>query len=568
MARFVIPFLAPLLARATRDVVAQLNLPALVLSRGAVVMYANERLHDALGVDARCVGQSFFSISDGAFDTAAVRALLEEVDRDGAVHSRTVDRPFRGVGRKVLNLDLVPIRGGFFDTGMTVVTMQDDTARVVLEDEIARRAGREVAMASRLARLRVLDSPAATARQVVEQMAMVPGCDFLVVGLFDHARQFVPLALKVPPRSPLGVDRPVPPERSAYLHGRALRGPWVERWESRPEDGQYAEQMAATGIRAAAYAPIHGRSGLIGLLGMGTSVAAVADEIDEVAPVAISFGAIAGALLGPGHERHHDETLVRNEIAFVIANRAFEPVFQPIVNLVGGETVGYEALTRFADGRSPAARFAEAASHGVGTALELACLAAAFGAAVDLPRGRWLSVNASPTLISTESAALARLLGSTRRSLVVEVTEGAAIDDYATLRRRLDAFGRRIRVAVDDAGNGYAGLRRLLELRADIVKLDGALIAGIDRDPARQALIAGMAHFATKTGAELLAEGIERAAEAASLRELGVPLGQGFLFGRPAPSTAVSLVTPAVAPPTRANGRRPRVRPFGHPART
>jgi EAL domain-containing protein (putative c-di-GMP-specific phosphodiesterase class I) len=93
-------------------------------------------------------------------------------------------------------------------------------------------------------------------------------------------------------------------------------------------------------------------------------------------------------------------------------------------------------------------------------------------------------------------------------------------------------------MAVDDAGAGFSSFRHILELRPAFVKLDRSLVAGIDADPVRQALIAGMCHFATSAGCRLVAEGIETEAELATLIELEVPLGQGYLLGYPAPADA------------------------------
>jgi EAL domain-containing protein (putative c-di-GMP-specific phosphodiesterase class I) len=104
---------------------------------------------------------------------------------------------------------------------------------------------------------------------------------------------------------------------------------------------------------------------------------------------------------------------------------------------------------------------------------------------------------------------------------------------YAALRGVLAEFGDHVRIAVDDAGAGFAGLQHILEIGPDLVKLDLALVRGVDADPARRALIGGMVAFARDTGATLLAEGVETPAEAATLRELGVSLGQGYLYGRP-----------------------------------
>jgi PAS domain S-box-containing protein len=121
------------------------------------------------------------------------------------------------------------------------------------------------------------------------------------------------------------------------------------------------------------------------------------------------------------------------------------------------------------------------------------------------------------------------------RSIVLEITEHEAIDDYVSLRRRIDEIGIPLRLAVDDAGAGYASLRHILELRPDIVKLDRSLVVDIDGDPVRQGLVAGLRHFASIARARVVAEGIETQAEFAVLVDLGIELGQGYLLGRPGP---------------------------------
>ena len=128
---------------------------------------------------------------------------------------------------------------------------------------------------------------------------------------------------------------------------------------------------------------------------------------------------------------------------------------------------------------------------------------------------------------------LADLLSTCDRDIVLEVTEHTAIEDYHSFRNAVDALGPKVRLAVDDAGAGFASLRHILELRPAFVKLDRGLIEGIDVDEARRALVAGMQHFANGTQCRLVAEGIETVFERASLRDLGVALGQGYVLGRP-----------------------------------
>jgi hypothetical protein len=100
-------------------------------------------------------------------------------------------------------------------------------------------------------------------------------------------------------------------------------------------------------------------------------------------------------------------------------------------------------------------------------------------------------------------------------------------------------------IAIDDAGAGHAGLQQILELRPSILKLDRSLVEGVDRDPAKAALIESIGGFANRIDAWVLAEGIETLGEAVMLRQLDVPLVQGYLFGRPAPPWVG--VEPAIA---------------------
>ena len=215
----------------------------------------------------------------------------------------------------------------------------------------------------------------------------------------------------------------------------------------------------------------------------------------------------------------------------VIDASAFTPYFQPIVDLWDGSVVGHEALTRFTDGRPPNLVFGVAARAGLGIELETACLHASLAASQHLPPSGYLSLNASPELVL--SGGLAEILDGVVRPVVLEITEHVEIDDYAGLRRELKALGSSVRLAVDDAGAGYASFRHILELAPDFVKIDLDLVRGVDAEPARQALIAGMTYFAVKRKLRLIAEGIETRKELDALQALAVPYGQGYLLGRP-----------------------------------
>ncbi|HWB73001.1 MAG TPA: EAL domain-containing protein [Egibacteraceae bacterium] len=243
--------------------------------------------------------------------------------------------------------------------------------------------------------------------------------------------------------------------------------------------------------------------------------------------------------------REQQERVRRVERALEPA--AFAMVFQPVVDLRHGQVVGVEALARFRPDpqRSPALWFAEAAKVGRQAELEVAAVRAAWSHLEEIPDGLYLSVNASPqTLLTQAFQQLFHRPGAER--LMVELTEHAAVDDYQALGDALLRLrSRGARLAVDDAGAGYASLRHILRLDPDVVKLDVSLTRGIDRDGRRRALACALIPFAEQIGATMTAEGIETQQELDALRELGVSYGQGFFLGAPAPVPLLGWSAPA-----------------------
>ncbi|HEV2361921.1 MAG TPA: EAL domain-containing protein, partial [Acidimicrobiales bacterium] len=249
---------------------------------------------------------------------------------------------------------------------------------------------------------------------------------------------------------------------------------------------------------------------------------------------AIDVAGITSLLLSPILEREAIMSDGRLALQAVIDSEMFTTVFQPIVDITERRTVGFEALTRFTDGVTPDRRLSEAAAVGMSHDLEEAMARCAIKAAKDLPHGTWLAMNASPEF-AMDGDRLARVVESSPVPVVVELTEHAVVDDYEALRQALARLPKGTRIAVDDAGAGYASLSHVLQLRPVFVKLDRAWVAGIERDFARQALVGALGSFADGIGCDLVAEGIETDAELVTLGELAVRLGQGYLLGRPAP---------------------------------
>ena len=411
-----------------------------------------------------------------------------------------------------------------------VQTDRDVTRERELEGALEREARERETIEAALSRIDPEGTPEAIAGSACAVIVGLEGIDSAwAIGLgADHSQILAEVGLV---GRVLTAGNSVPDARAAYLRERAAAGPWAEAWRARPEDGTYGETISATGLHTAVYAPLRGAHGVVGLIGFGAHDPANAERIVERLPALTTFGSIVGSLIAPGLETRHREADVRATIAATIAAGAFAPFFQPIADLHSGAVVGYEALSRFTDGTPPDVMFGLADRAGIGLELETATLAAALDAAVVLPATAYLSLNVSPALIV--SGDLAPLLAGSERPIALEITEHVLVEDYAELRAALTALGPHVRLAVDDAGAGYASLRHILELAPNYVKLDIGLVRGIDKDPARQALIAGMTYFAVKRKVRLVAEGIETTAELKMLRELAIPYGQGYVLGRP-----------------------------------
>ncbi|RFU21359.1 EAL domain-containing protein [Geodermatophilus marinus] len=214
-------------------------------------------------------------------------------------------------------------------------------------------------------------------------------------------------------------------------------------------------------------------------------------------------------------------------------------VFQPVVDLAGARVAGYEALSRFPGTAGPDVWFAAAADLGLAAELEALAIAKALAAVPRLPEDTFLTVNVSPHLLGSGPVQDALDRRRDLSCVVIELTEHAPAGDLDLVRCLSDQLrARGALVALDDAGAGYAGLQAMTVLRPQLVKLDRALVSGVDTDPVRSALAELVGEFAGRIDAWLLAEGVETAGELATFARLGVPLAQGWLLGRPAPGFA------------------------------
>jgi len=260
---------------------------------------------------------------------------------------------------------------------------------------------------------------------------------------------------------------------------------------------------------------------------------------------------------------------VSTPIDQVLAADAVVSVFQPIVDLDTGAVVAYEALARGPQGplATPDQLFAAARAEGKLAELDEACRAAAFRGAVHLGLLDPLTVfvNVEPEVLDTAPVddLLALADGAPRQlRIVLEITERALATRPAELLRtveRVRALGWG--VALDDVGADAASLAFMPLLRPDVVKLDLRLVQ--DRpSPVIAEIMNAVNDYAERTGALVLAEGIETPQHLTIARALGASLGQGWLFGRPAAGPATQYPVEALRLPEPPPSREASPSPF------
>lgn len=239
---------------------------------------------------------------------------------------------------------------------------------------------------------------------------------------------------------------------------------------------------------------------------------------------------------GDDEMRHHLLSILRKKLLFAI--------FQPIIGMDNGEMLGYEGLIRGPSDsplHSPVKLFEAAARFGLTDEVESLSrltVVAAF-AAKSLP-GK-LFMNTSPECLlkphpdERNTLALLQEIGLSPERIIIELTESSPIYDYRRLREAAVYYQRQgFKIAIDDLGEGFSGLRLWSELRPDFVKIDQHFIQGINQDPIKLQFVKSIQQIAENSASQIIAEGIETRAEFAVVRDLGIAYGQGYFIARPA----------------------------------
>lgn len=236
----------------------------------------------------------------------------------------------------------------------------------------------------------------------------------------------------------------------------------------------------------------------------------------------------------------------KEELLSIIEEGRIHPVFQPIVSLRDGQILGYEALSRI-DGKTKIQDMEEffqlGVHYGKTWEIEKLCRKKILQTYAQFPETQKtgkLFINVNPLVMQDEkfkqnyTKKQLEKRGIASEKIVIEVTERNTIDNLQEFQDTMNHYQQEgYEIAIDDVGSCYSGLNVIANTKPRYIKIDMALVRGIDKDPMRQALLKGLVEMANHTSFELIAEGIETEDELELLMKLGIDYGQGYLLERP-----------------------------------
>ncbi|WP_289303022.1 sensor domain-containing phosphodiesterase [Methylophaga sp. UBA3996] len=248
------------------------------------------------------------------------------------------------------------------------------------------------------------------------------------------------------------------------------------------------------------------------------------------------FADIAARHIDKQLHKNQEDNQIKKRITEVLNNHEVKTVFQPVFHVDQQKVIGYECLSRFTSTPylTPDIWFQQAESVGLGEELEIMAIEAAIDKMSAFSNDTSFSLNISPEYVINGAVERALTQHILDKKIVLEVTEHAQITDYRAFRNAVESLRNQgVRLAIDDVGAGYSNFQHILELGADIIKLDISLIRNIDTDTSRKALTAALIAYAKETACEVLAEGVETQEEFHELVRLGINKIQGYFISQP-----------------------------------
>ena len=234
---------------------------------------------------------------------------------------------------------------------------------------------------------------------------------------------------------------------------------------------------------------------------------------------------------------------IANRLCDILDNRRLSAVFQPIIDMKTAEIIGHEGLIRGpADSplHAPMKLFNTARQYGMVAELEYLARREVLQSFFNLNGTGKVFLNISPDVFMSKDSRVGETLkyieeiGLIPQQVVIELTENSPTTDYQLLREATHYYrAMGFEIAIDDLGEGFSGLRMWSELRPDYVKIDQHFIQGINNDPLKLQFVRSIQEIANKSGARIIAEGIESEQELLTIRDVGIAFGQGYHITRP-----------------------------------
>lgn len=232
-----------------------------------------------------------------------------------------------------------------------------------------------------------------------------------------------------------------------------------------------------------------------------------------------------------------------NELIDILRDGKINTLFQPIVSLKNSYILGYEALSRGPKNHVlefPDDLFYFARKYNKLWELELLCRIKALENFSSYKGNSKIFINVDPNIINDEkfkkgfTKEFLKTFNIDAESIVFEITENNLIKDYNSFKKLINHYkDQGYKIAIDDTGSGYSGLKLITEIHPHYIKLDMSLIRNIDKDGTKYSLIKAFHDFCEVTNIKLIAEGIETEGEFNTLIELGIDYGQGYFIKKP-----------------------------------
>ena len=255
------------------------------------------------------------------------------------------------------------------------------------------------------------------------------------------------------------------------------------------------------------------------------------------------YQTLDAAFLDAIHQQRREARKETRQLRELLRLGNISTVYQPVVDLEGRLILGYEALSRpeRSDFQNPEHLFRVAYACEEVWALERLCRSKAMENLKALEPGQLLFLNIEPESVydpemrAQMDGKLLKETGVTADRIVLEITEHAAVKDFPLFRQALRYFQNQgFRLAMDDVGSAYSGLKTIAEIRPDFMKIDMSLTRGVHANDIKRELLSTICKFSRTTGITVIAEGIEEADDLRTVREIGIRFAQGYLLAKPA----------------------------------